>query len=247
MVYKKFFSKKIILVVLLTLVVFGGGFWVLKKVVSNKEGMMALVVSKVLVHYTNEERQINDIGELQTNPLLEEAARLKAEDMIANGYFAHNSPDGHTPWYWLDKVGYNFSYAGENLAVNFTESKDVNDAWMNSQKHRENILNGKFTEVGIAVVDGLYKGKMTTFVVQFFGKPAKKAFAETKPETKIDNTEDKTISVNKEEPKVSTTASSTVLGASGEKVIYTSFQNEQALDSKKSFWDYFIPTWLHSK
>lgn len=132
---------------------------------------LASVVSRVLVDMTNTERARENIGLLSTNPLLTIAAQAKANDMAQKGYFAHNSPEGLTPWYWMKEAGYSFAYAGENLAVNFTDSADVEDGWMNSIKHRENILNKKFTEIGIATAQGIYKGKETTFVVQMFGRP----------------------------------------------------------------------------
>ena len=62
---------------------------------------------------------------------------MKAQDMATLGYFAHVSPDGKTPWYWIEKVGYDYQYAGENLAINFSDSKDVTNAWMASPLHKE--------------------------------------------------------------------------------------------------------------
>ena len=91
--------------------------------------------------------------------------------MAARQYFAHNSPDGKTPWYWLQRVGYRFSAAGENLAVNFFESSDVASAWMNSPSHRANIVKKGYKEIGIGVANGIYEGRNTVFVVQFFGTP----------------------------------------------------------------------------
>ncbi len=91
--------------------------------------------------------------------------------MSTKGYFAHTSPEGITPWYWFTQAGYHFVFAGENLAIDFTESQDVENAWLNSPAHRANILDSRFTEIGIAVKDGIYQGQPTTYVVQMFGKP----------------------------------------------------------------------------
>jgi hypothetical protein len=104
--------------------------------------------------------------------LLTVAAQDKANDEATKGYFAHTSPQGLTPWYWFQQVGYNFDYAGENLAVNFSDSEDVTTAWMNSPEHRANILNTDFTQIGIAAAQGVYEGEPTTFVVEEFGTPA---------------------------------------------------------------------------
>jgi hypothetical protein len=92
--------------------------------------------------------------------------------MASKGYFEHTSPQGLTPWYWFENVGYNFSYAGENLAVNFSDSRDVTNAWMNSPEHRANILSGDFTQIGIATAQGVYNGQQVVFVVEEFGTPA---------------------------------------------------------------------------
>ena len=88
-----------------------------------------------------------------------------------------------TPWYWFQMVGYNYAAAGENLAVNFTDSQDVVRAWMNSEGHRKNILNQKFTEVGIGMATGEYQGRATTFIVQLFGRPLAIALPQVSPQT----------------------------------------------------------------
>jgi len=133
---------------------------------------LASILSNVLIDQTNLERESVKISSLGTNAQLEEAARLKVQDMATKGYFAHNTPEGHDPWYWLYQAGYDFVAAGENLAVNFTDSQDVTNAWMESSGHRANILNQDFTDVGIATARGEYKGRDTVFVVQFFGTPS---------------------------------------------------------------------------
>jgi len=135
--------------------------------------LTATVYPAVLADLANSDRLGSGVPELSWNKTLEEAAKLKAEDMAKNGYFAHTSPTGITPWHWLSQVDYNFIYAGENLAVDFTESENVENAWLNSPKHRENIMNQNFTEIGIATAEGVYNGRDTTFVVEFFGKPLK--------------------------------------------------------------------------
>ncbi len=137
----------------------------------------AAVLSSAMVAETNVDRLGENLAELTVNPLLEEAARQKARDMAEKGYFSHVGPEGEQPWKWLKGVGYYYLSAGENLAINFTDSKDVTDAWMNSPAHRANMLSGNFTEIGIGTAEGVYKGKETTFVVQFFGKPYEKPIA----------------------------------------------------------------------
>lgn len=140
--------------------------------ISNGNNYLSAVISSTLVDITNENRIQYGKGTLIMNPVLMGAAQAKADDMAVKSYFAHTSPEGVTPWHWFAKVGYTFSYAGENLAVNFSDSIDVGEAWMNSPGHRANILNDRFTETGIATSRGVYKGESTVFVVQLFGKPA---------------------------------------------------------------------------
>lgn len=95
--------------------------------------------------------------------------------MAARGYFSHDTPEGKKPWQWIDEVGYEYQYSGQNLAVNFTESKEVQEAWMNSPTHRANIVKPQYTEIGIGTAEGMYKGEKVTFVVQFFATPMKAA------------------------------------------------------------------------
>lgn len=135
-------------------------------------GQGAAVVTAVLVDLVNTDRQVNHIGGLQINPTLTAIAQAKANDMAEKGYFAHTSPEGRDPWYWFKQGGYLFAYAGENLAVDFSDSADVEQAWMNSPTHRANLLNTHFTQIGIATAVGDFNGHRTTFVVQEFGTPA---------------------------------------------------------------------------
>ena len=143
-------------------------------------GNMAAVLPAVLSTFTNEERETQKLPTLAINPLLTKAAELKASDMASKGYFAHTSPEGKTPWYWIDQVGYNYQYAGENLAINFTDSKDVTNAWMASPTHRANILKGKYTEIGTGIATGIYQGNQTIFVAQIYASPAKPVIVPTK-------------------------------------------------------------------
>lgn len=135
------------------------------------QSFLASINPDFLVDLANKDRQELKAGQLEISPVLVEAATLKAEDMAENGYFAHTSPDGVTPWYWFKEVGYDYTYAGENLAVNFSDSEKLHQAWLDSLSHRENIINSNFTEIGIATAKGEYKGKEAVFVVQLFGRP----------------------------------------------------------------------------
>lgn len=137
----------------------------------NTTGNMAAVLPGVLANLTNEERQIQDLPVLKVSPILNQAAEMKAQDMASKGYFAHTSPEGITPWYWIQKVGYKYQYAGENLAINFIDSIDVTKAWMASPTHKANIVKGNYTEIGTGVASGMYEGHQTIFVAQVYANP----------------------------------------------------------------------------
>jgi uncharacterized protein YkwD len=124
-----------------------------------------------IIMQANQERVKDGLKELSKNELLSEAAKLKAQDMIANNYFSHTSPSGIDPWHWLEETEYHYKYAGENLAMNFSTAVGAHKAWMKSQSHRENILSDRYTEIGVAVLDGILNGKQTYVAVQFFGMP----------------------------------------------------------------------------
>jgi len=121
-----------------------------------------------LVSMLNQTRQSLGLGTLTENAKLDQAAELKAEDMVQNGYFNHTSPSGTTPWYWFTQSGYNYKYAGENLAIGYFESEEVYTAWLNSPSHKENIVNPHYTEVGTAVLEG-FGSNNAIVVVQLFG------------------------------------------------------------------------------
>ena len=134
---------------------------------------LSAIYASVLIKLANQDRLAANISELEASLLLEQAAQLKADDMATKSYFSHNTPDGKTPWYFFDEVGYKYIYAGENLAVNFQDSEEIEKAWANSPRHFWNIMNPRYTEIGIATSTGIYKGRKAVFVVQLFGTPAK--------------------------------------------------------------------------
>ncbi len=134
--------------------------------------MVSTVLPAVIIDLTNDARLAEHETVLIRNETLDRAATLKAEDMAKNGYFAHYSPTGVSPWHWFDVAGYDFANAGENLAVHFTDSNEIVSAWLDSPGHRANILNAGFTEIGVGTARGEYKGFPTVFVVQLFGTRA---------------------------------------------------------------------------
>jgi len=124
---------------------------------------------------TNKQRRADQLSDLTLNDALSQAAFLKAKDMLAHNYWAHTSPSGVEPWKWFGDVGYNYSYAGENLAKNYPTADATVAAWMRSTTHRENILNEHYLDVGFAVVTGVLDGQNTTLVVALYGAEASTA------------------------------------------------------------------------
>ena len=122
-----------------------------------------------LLILTNQRRAENKTTPLKLDSLLANAANLKAADMFSKNYWAHNSPDGITPWYFIRKAGYDYVYAGENLARGFSSSRDVIAAWMASREHRENMLSANFEDVGFTVEEGRLNGEDTVLVVEMLG------------------------------------------------------------------------------
>lgn len=114
----------------------------------------------------NEYRTQNGLSKLKPFSELQEVAKLKAEDLVKNKYFAHTSPTLGTPFEMLKDNGVNYKIAGENLAGSPTPEKAV-EAWINSTSHRENILEEKFEYTGIYVIESPVYGSI--FVQLFIG------------------------------------------------------------------------------
>lgn len=127
-----------------------------------------------IVERVNQSRQDAKLNLLAYNETLSNAASEKLEDMYANNYFSHVSPQNIDPWHWFDAAGYDYAFAGENLAMDFSDSDSLMDAWLSSLPHRENILNPRFEDIGIAIGSGTLNGKETILVAQLFGAKNKK-------------------------------------------------------------------------
>lgn len=175
------FSAMSVAMLVFAVIVFEGAYLVQTKFVFIKTDFLASVLPGALVALTNQDRAIQGLAGVTEDALLDKAAQAAAEDMAAKGYFAHTSPDGKTPWYWLEQVDYQYSYAGQNLAVNFTDSENVETAWMESPTHRANIVKREYTQVGFGTANGVYEGRETTFVVEFFASPAAVKVAVSSP------------------------------------------------------------------
>ncbi|SMY08558.1 CAP domain-containing protein [Flavimaricola marinus] len=104
----------------------------------------------------NDTRGGFDVLPVTENDLLNEAATLHAQDMVENDYLSHTSLDGRTVGDRVLEVGYNYSFVAENIAQGFSDQDTVVDAWMGSPGHRNNILDPRAVEFGIAQEDSTW-------------------------------------------------------------------------------------------
>ena len=122
-----------------------------------------------LIDMTNKIRQEADLKTLEPNHKLTQAAYRKAYDILNHNYFAHTNPSGKPFYQWIEEEGYNYLYAGENLAIDFTTNEAVMAAWLESPSHRANIINSNYNEIGMVALRGQWQNHETIVVVQTFG------------------------------------------------------------------------------
>ncbi len=134
-------------------------------------GYSSEITTTKVLNSTNQAREKLNLPKLTLNDKLSHSAQAKAQDMFAKGYWAHNAPDGTTPWSFFQDAGYEYKFAGENLAKDFYNTDSLMSAWMKSPTHRANIVSNNYSEIGIGVVNGQLNGYETTLVVQHFGSP----------------------------------------------------------------------------
>ncbi len=136
------------------------------------ESNVVLLKSRIIAETNLQRLQNANLPALKENAKLSQAAMAKANDMFKNQYFEHTSPSGVDPGRLVQNYGYDYILAGENLILgNFSSEKEVVQDWMNSPGHRANILNNRYTEIGVSIIKGTYKGETVWIGVQEFGLP----------------------------------------------------------------------------
>jgi len=118
-----------------------------------------LTFEQQVVELTNQERAKNGLAPLKENAELNYAADEYAELMSDRGVLSHTGPDGSQPWDRAKAVGYEAQTMGENIAAGQKTPEQVVAAWMNSPGHRANILNPKYTEIGVGFDDNYWVQK----------------------------------------------------------------------------------------
>jgi len=136
-----------------------------------ERGARSLEEEKI-IYFTNFYREEEGLEKLKENEILNKAAKERLEDMFSKQYFEHISPEGIGAEKVVSNLGYQYIMVGENLALgNFKTEKELVDGWMGSPGHRENILNPRFKEIGVAARKDWFKGKKTFIAVQIFATP----------------------------------------------------------------------------
>lgn len=171
-------------------------------------GVSYSISDSELLNLVNYERAQRGLSGLSLNGQLSQAAAGKSQHMFTNNYWAHFAPDGTSPWDFIKGSGYNYIYAGENLAKGFTNSPDVVNAWMASPSHRENLLSPQFKDVGFSISSGNLQGEETVLVVQMFGAKANAAFVPTQTVDTNNSQEATTLNIESE-PQITITPTPT--------------------------------------
>lgn len=122
-----------------------------------------------IIEKINQQRVLYNQPALTIDTRLDSAAMEKAKHLIEADYFDHYSPDGVSPWDFILASGFDYLYAGENLAINYRDAGEVTEAWMGSGSHRKNLLNGGFDSVGVGIAEGDINGKFSTVTVLMLG------------------------------------------------------------------------------
>lgn len=127
-----------------------------------------------VLRIVNRKRERVGLKPLSLNSKLTKAAQAHTKDMAVNDFFSHTGSDGSSLGDRLDRVGYSYSYAAENIAAGSSTPKGVMNQWMNSPGHRANILSSKVTQIGIGYYYQPNDGGTTPYGhywTQDFGKP----------------------------------------------------------------------------
>jgi uncharacterized protein YkwD len=127
-------------------------------------------VESKIVHCTNRQRAARGLPALRRNSVLRHAAKYHARNMLHYGFFAHRDVFGNSPVDRVSRFGRRgaFRWIGENIAVGFWSPSEACRAWMASPDHRANILDRRFTMIGVGFAR---TAGGRTYYVQDFGSP----------------------------------------------------------------------------
>lgn len=128
-----------------------------------------VIKPNAIEQFTNEARVKNGLKPLKVDVELRNSACARVDDMIKNNYWEHTSPAGVPFGVSISRAGYNYSRAGENIAIHFDTARGTVDRWLKSPEHNKNIM-GDYKDTGVCSKAGMIMGKDQTVTVQHFGK-----------------------------------------------------------------------------
>lgn len=126
-----------------------------------RDSMLAIV---------NAARTVEGRPPLVLDPQLNAAAQAHAEDMLKRTFYSHQSPEGSLPRRRVEAAGVSADVIGENIAAGQTSTENVMEAWMHSSDHRRNILEPRYTHLGVGLAVGSYEHKYKVLWVQDFAR-----------------------------------------------------------------------------
>lgn len=117
---------------------------------------------KEVLDLTNSFRARNGLNALKWSMEAATAARLHSQDMADHNFFDHNGSDGSTPFTRMKAQGISFTMAGENIIGGYGNALYSTNGWINSNGHRNNILNSSYNYLGVGYVFGGSYGNYAT-------------------------------------------------------------------------------------
>ncbi|HEX8254357.1 MAG TPA: CAP domain-containing protein [Thermoanaerobaculia bacterium] len=138
---------------------------------ASADDFSAEITAENVIRVMNAYRAEAALPPLASDRRLHLAAEDRMRHMEEESYWAHQAPDGTSPFVWVKAREYNYERVGENLATGFETAKVLVEAWMESPGHRANIMSPYFEDCGIAIIDGATEGPAVgRSIVVLFGK-----------------------------------------------------------------------------
>jgi len=124
-----------------------------------------------LVAEINAERASRGLSVLLEDSRLDKAGENKSRALRDRGLLEHTKTAEGVPWSYVAETGYEYSSAGENLAVAVDGDFNVLEDWLQSSAHRENVLNKNYVNIGVGITKGTFGGTSAEYVVAYFATP----------------------------------------------------------------------------
>lgn len=119
-----------------------------------------------VIALVNVERRKQNCDPVHLDSRLRTAARGHSADMATHDYFSHTGRDGSSPWDRARRAGYT-QPSGENIAYGYRTATEVMRGWMDSEGHRNNVVNCSSKAIGVGLA---YNARGTAYWTQLFGR-----------------------------------------------------------------------------